>query len=144
MQTRIFGRTKAHRIAMLRNLSRSLVLAESVTTTEPRAKEVKRIVDRWIVRAKGAQAAQGSLRLAATRQLIALVHDPRVVSKLMSDLALRSKTRTSGFVSSRRILTRVGDAAPRLVLRLIDQAKSPKIVASTKPSPPKHTSQADV
>ena len=124
MHTRIFGRTKAHRESMLRNLSRSLVLGESITTTESKAKEVKRTVDRWITWAKAVARVSGSQRLAGFRHLLTNVHDPLIARKLVSDIAGRSKNRVSGFVSSKRIGTRVGDAAPQLVLTLIDQTPS--------------------
>lgn len=120
MITRKFGRTKAHREALLRNLSRSLVLTEKIVTTEPRAKEVRRVVDRWLTLAKRVAGATAAARLSLYRQLLTMVRDQEAARKLADDLAIRSQNRTSGFVTLARVQPRVGDAAPRMQLRMID------------------------
>lgn len=120
MITRKLGRTKKHREAMLKNLSRSLVLDEKVVTTEPRAKEVKRLVDRWVSYARKVAAAKDMQKLSGYRKLLVNVGDREASLKLMNDLATRSATRVSGFVTSARIVSRLGDAAPRMQLRMID------------------------
>lgn len=134
MQTKVFGRTKAHREAMLRNLSRSLVLDEKIMTTEPRAKEVRRIVDRWLTLAKRVATSKDATRLGLYRRLLTNVHDPKTARKLVDDLAVRSKDRISGFVTLARVQPRVGDAAPRQQLRLVDQAAAaPAVKVKTTP-----------
>lgn len=133
MQTRVFGRTKAHREALLRNLSRSLVLSETITTTEPRAKEVRRIVDTWITLAKRTNEAKPEKRLSLYRRLLTLTGNTETAKKLVADLALRSSTRISGFVSLARVQPRVGDAAKQQQLRLVD---GPLKVAKTEKQQP--------
>lgn len=132
MQTRVFGRTKAHREAMLRNLSRSLVLDEKIITTEPRAKEVRRIIDKWMTLAKHTADAKDAQRLSLFRRLLTEVRDQDACRKLVDDLAVRSKTRISGFATLARVQPRVGDAAPRQQLRFVDQAPIAKTDTKTK------------
>jgi len=134
MQTRVFGRTKAHREALLRNLSRSLVLDETITTTEPRAKEVRRIVDQWMTLAKRTSEAKDAQRLSLYRRLLTESGDQVTARKLVDDLAVRSRTRISGFVSLARVQPRVGDAAPRQQLSLVDKPTKNKKADKTDKS----------
>ena len=142
MITRKLGRTKKHREAMLKNLSRSLVLDEKVVTTEPRAKEVRRIVDRWVSYARKVASTKDMAKLSGYRKLLVDVGDRVAALKLMNDLAIRSATRISGFVTSARIVSRLGDAAPRMQLRMIDAAKTAKTEKTDK-TPVKSRSQDD-
>ncbi len=141
MQTRVFGRTKAHREALLRNLSRSLVLAETIVTTEPRAKEVRRIVDRWLTLAGRIAGAKEADRLSLFRRLLSAVRDHGVARKLVDDLAVRSQNRRSGFVTLARVQPRLGDASPQQQLRLVDQPHKTEKTDTSAPAPTKKASK---
>ncbi|MBF0199654.1 MAG: 50S ribosomal protein L17 [Planctomycetes bacterium] len=113
---RTLGRSQSHRAAMLRNLVSSLILHESITTTEPRAKEARSLAEKLITLGK-----KGSLhdrRLALKR-----LHNKEAVAKIFDDIAKRSAERKGGYT---RILkmdtTRLGDNASQVVFQLVDQA----------------------
>lgn len=112
---RKFGRKTGHRIAMLRNLTVSVLRYEKVRTTEAKGKEVRRLVDRMIGLGK-----DGSL--PARRRALAWLPEPELVEKLFSDLPQRYPDRVSGFVRMVRVGRRVGDAAPVVQLELVPGA----------------------
>ncbi|HUQ17896.1 MAG TPA: 50S ribosomal protein L17 [Candidatus Saccharimonadales bacterium] len=112
---RKFGRETAHRKAMFRNLTLSILRYERVKTTEPKAKEVRRFVDGMILLGK-----DGSL--AARRKAIAWLPEPEIVEKLFTDLAGRYPDRTSGFTRITRLGRRVGDSAPMMLIELMPGA----------------------
>jgi len=112
---RKFGRETAHRKAMFRNLTLSILRYERVKTTEPKAKEVRRFVDGMILLGK-----DGSL--AARRKAIAWLPEPEIVEKLFIDLAARYRDRTSGFTRITRLGRRVGDSAPMMLIELMPGA----------------------
>lgn len=112
---RKFGRETAHRKAMFRNLTLSILRYERVKTTEPKAKEVRRFVDGMILLGK-----DGSL--AARRKAIAWLPEPEIVEKLFGDLAGRYPGRTSGFTRITRLGRRVGDSAPMMLIELMPGA----------------------
>src|SRR3989338_2901752 len=105
---RTLGRTKDHRISLLRNLGRSFVIAETLTTTLPKAKEVKRLIDRWVAQAKRANGTAGGRKLTEYRKLLALIHDQPAAQKLVTVIAPRTGNRVSGFTRLARIVSRVG------------------------------------
>ena len=109
---RKFGRRTGHRRSMLRNLSLSVLRYERVKTTEAKAKEVRRFVDRMINLGK-----DGSLN--ARRSALAWLPEPVIVEKVFTDLAVRWPDRGSGYVRITRIARRVGDAAPQMILELV-------------------------
>ena len=113
---RKFGRETAHRKAMFRNLTLSILRYERVKTTEPKAKEVRRFVDGMILLGK-----DGSL--AARRKAIAWLPEPEIVEKLFTDLAGRYTDRTSGFTRTTRLGRRVGDSAPMMLIELMPGAE---------------------
>lgn len=128
---RKFGRETAHRKAMFRNLTLSILRYERVKTTEPKAKEVRRFVDGMILLGK-----DGSL--AARRKAIAWLPEPEIVEKLFSDLAGRYTDRTSGFTRITRLGRRVGDSAPMMLIELMpgaDEAKEQSDAAAEKAAP---------
>jgi len=108
---RKFGRTTGHRMAMLRNLTVSVLRYEKVRTTEAKGKEVRRFVDRMIGLGK-------SGTLSARRRALAWLPEPELVEKLFADLPQRYPDRASGFVRMVRVGRRVGDAAPVVQLEL--------------------------
>lgn len=119
--TRTLGRSADHRTHLMRNLGRSLVLTERVTTTLPKAKSLRPLVEVWITKAKKAAMARDAERLARHRELLQIVHHTDVVRKLIDDLALRTKDRAGGYTRIRKLGTRVGDAAPMARIELVDQ-----------------------
>lgn len=113
---RKFGRTTDQRLAMLRNLTVSVLRYERVRTTEAKAKGIRRAVDRMIGLGK-----EGSL--AARRRALAWLPEPELVEKLFTDLPQRYPDRRSGFLRMVRVGRRVGDAAPLVQLELVPSAE---------------------
>ena len=109
---RKFGRETAHRKAMLRNLTLSVLRYEHVKTTEAKAKEVRRFVDGMILLGK-----DGSL--ASSRKAIGWLPESEIVEKLFTDLATRYRERTSGYTRTTRLPRRVGDSAPMMLIELM-------------------------
>ena len=125
---RKFGRTTDHRRAMLRNLTVSALRYERVKTTEAKAKEVRRFVDRMINLGK-----EGTLE--ARRRALAWLPEPVIVNKVFDDLAKRYSDRSSGYARITRLAPRVGDAARLMLLELmpgVDETK-PEGEAEEKP-----------
>ncbi len=112
---RKFGRTTGQRISMLRNLTVSVLRYEKIRTTEAKAKEIRRFVDRMIGLGK-----DGSL--AARRRAVAWLPEPELVEKLFTDFPQRYPDRASGFLRMTRVGNRVGDAAPVVQLELVPSA----------------------
>ncbi len=110
---RTLGRTSGHRSAMLRNLAVSVLRYERVRTTEAKAKEVRRFVERAI-----ALGRDGSL--LARRRAGALLHDRLIVEKVFDDLAKRYPARVSGFTRLTHLGRRVGDGAPLMLVELVE------------------------
>lgn len=109
---RTFSRESAQRTAMFRNLTLSVLRYERVKTTEAKAKEIRRFVDRMIGLGK-----DGSL--AARRRATAFLPEREIVEKLFSDLAARYPDRTSGYTRVVHLGRRVGDSAPMMLIELV-------------------------
>jgi large subunit ribosomal protein L17 len=108
------ARPTGHRLALLRNLVTSLLDHELVETTDPRAKELKRIADKMITLGK-----RGDLH--ARRQAASVIRGHDVVSKLFGELAQRYEKRPGGYTRVLKSRTRVGDAAPLSIVELVDR-----------------------
>lgn len=115
---RKFGRRTGARRGMLRNLTLSVLRYERVKTTEAKAKEVRRFVDRMINLGK-----DGSL--GARRSALAWLPEPVIVEKVFSDLAVRWPDRGSGYVRMTHLGRRVGDSAPQMLLELVPAPEKP-------------------
>ena len=113
---RKLNRTSAHRQAMLRNMMNSLLTHEAIKTTVPKAKELRRVVERMITLAKVDSVA--NRRLAFDR-----LRDRDVVTKLFNDLGPRSATRPGGYTRILKMGFRVGDNAPMALIELVDRAE---------------------
>ena len=118
------SRPSAHRSALLRNLVTSLLDHELIETTDPRAKELKRVADRMITLGK-----RGDLH--ARRQAASVVHGGAVLGKLFGDLAARYRTRPGGYTRVLKSRIRVGDAAPLSIVELVDRAERGKVPEPT-------------
>jgi len=98
----------------MRNMSVALLRYETIRTTLPKAKELRRIVEPLITLAKIDSEARR--RLAFSR-----LRDPAVVEKLFGDLGPRFKSRAGGYTRILRMVPRAGDSAPMAFMQLVDQ-----------------------
>jgi large subunit ribosomal protein L17 len=112
---RQLSRNSPHRHAMLRNMSVSLLRHETIRTTLPKAKELRRVVEPLITLAKVDREANRRLAFARLR-------DKEVVEKLFADLGPRFKARPGGYTRILRMLPRAGDSAPMALMQLVDRA----------------------
>ncbi|NOR67381.1 MAG: 50S ribosomal protein L17 [Woeseiaceae bacterium] len=110
---RRLGRTSSHRKAMFRNMAASLLRHETIKTTLPKAKELRRVVEPLITLAKEDGVAKR--RLAFDR-----LRDKEVVGKLFKDIGPRFKDRPGGYLRILKIGPRPGDAAPMAIVQLVD------------------------
>lgn len=111
---RKLGRTSEHRSSMLSNMAVSLLLHEQITTTLPKAKEVRRFVDRMITLGK-----RGGLH--SRRRALSILQDEDVVRKLFGALTERYKGRNGGYTRVLKAGFRYGDSAPMAVVELMDR-----------------------
>jgi large subunit ribosomal protein L17 len=112
---RKLGRNSSHRKAMFRNISTSLLLHETIKTTVPKAKELRRVVEPLITLSKKDSVA--NRRLAFSR-----LRDKEIVGKLFSEIGPRFIERPGGYVRILKLGPRAGDAAPMAMVQLVDQA----------------------
>ncbi|RFD20738.1 50S ribosomal protein L17 [Komagataeibacter melaceti] len=116
---RKLGVTSSHRQAMFRNMAVALIKHEQITTTLPKAKELRPVVEKLITLGK-----RGDLH--ARRQAFAQLRDDKIVSKLFAAVADRYKTRSGGYTRVLRAGMRHGDAADMAVIELVDRDVSAK------------------
>ena len=110
---RQLSRNAPHRHAMLRNMAASLLRHETIRTTLPKAKELRRVVEPLITLAKTDSEARRRLAFARLRDVV-------VVSKLFDDLGVRFKARAGGYTRILHLMRRPGDAAPMALMQLVD------------------------
>lgn len=127
---RKLNRSSSHRWAMMRNLVTSLLREEKIKTTDPKAKELRRLADHVITLGK-----QGSLH--ARRQAIAIVQDKSVVQKLFDSIAARFKDRPGGYTRIIKIGRRHGDAAPVSLVQLVVGSDGAADLPSAKEKKPR-------
>ncbi|MBC7634601.1 MAG: 50S ribosomal protein L17 [Acetobacteraceae bacterium] len=111
---RKLGVTTSHRFAMFRNLAHALIKHEQITTTLPKAKELRPVAEKLITLGK-----RGGLH--ARRQAYAQLRDDVIVSKLFSVIADRYKDRQGGYTRVLKAGMRYGDAADMAVIELVDR-----------------------
>jgi len=116
---RRFGRHVGHRQAMFSNMAAALIRHEQIVTTLPKAKDLKRVVDKYITLAK--RGDLNSRRLAASR-----LRDEDMAKKLFDILGPRYKNRNGGYTRVLKAGFRHGDSAPRAVIELVDRDTSVK------------------
>ncbi len=119
MSGRKLGRTTSHRLAMFANMTQSLLRHEQIVTTLPKAKELRRVVDRMITLGK-----RGGLH--HRRQAASFLHDEVVVRKLFGPLAERYRNRNGGYTRVLKAGFRYGDNAPLSVIELVDRDPAAK------------------
>ncbi|NBU59731.1 MAG: 50S ribosomal protein L17 [Betaproteobacteria bacterium] len=111
---RKLNRTSSHRLAMLRNLTNALLRYETIRTTLPKAKELRRVAEPLITLAKTPSLA--NRRLAFNR-----LRDREMVVKLFDELGPRYASRPGGYLSILKFGFRQGDNAPMALVSLMDQ-----------------------
>ncbi len=116
---RQLGRNSSHRKAMFRNMVVSLLNHESITTTDAKAKELRRYVEKVITLGK-----RGTVH--ARRQARVIVNDREVLTKLFTTLAERYKDRPGGYTRIIKLGMRPGDNAPLSVVQLVQEEMKPK------------------
>ena len=111
---RKLGRKSAHRKAMFENLAHALLKHEQITTTLPKAKDLRRVVEKLVTLGK-----RGGLH--ARRQAIAALQDAKLVEKVFTTLAERYRDRKGGYTRVLKAGYRHGDAAAMAVIELVDR-----------------------
>ena len=111
---RKLNRTTSHRLAMLRNMTNSLLTHEVIKTTLPKAKELRRVAEPMITLAK--EPTLANRRLAFNR-----LRDRDVVSKLFNELGPRYQARPGGYLRILKYGFRIGDNAPMALVELVDR-----------------------
>jgi large subunit ribosomal protein L17 len=117
---RQLSRNSSHRHAMLRNMAASLLRHETIRTTLPKAKELRRVVEPLITLAKTDTEARR--RLAFSR-----LRDAEVVTKLFGDLGQRFRARAGGYTRILHMLPRPGDAAPMALMQLVERTPAAQV-----------------
>jgi large subunit ribosomal protein L17 len=116
---RKLGVTSTHRLAMFRNMAVALIKHEQITTTLPKAKELRPVAEKLITLGK-----RGGLH--ARRQAYAQLRDDVIVNKLFSTLADRYKARAGGYTRVLKAGMRHGDAADMAVIELVERDPAAK------------------
>jgi large subunit ribosomal protein L17 len=137
---RQLSRNSSHRHALLRNMATSLLLHETIRTTLPKAKELRRVVEPLITLAKVDSLAKR--RLAFSR-----LRDDSIVEKLFVDLGPRFKARAGGYTRILRMEPRPGDSADMALMQLVDSAvvaaeKTDDTKAAKAPKAPRKSKKA--
>ena len=118
---RKLNRTSSHRLAMLRNMTVSLLRHEAIKTTLPKAKELRRVVEPMITLGKNPTLA--NKRLAFDR-----LRDREIVVKLFAEIGPRYATRPGGYLRILKCGFRVGDNAPMAFVELLDRPEPTEAV----------------
>ena len=116
---RKLGITASHRFAMFRNMAVALLKHEQITTTLPKAKELRPVAEKLITLGK-----RGGLH--ARRQALSQLQDEKIVAKLFDTLATRYKTRPGGYTRVLKAGMRYGDAADMAVIELVERDPAAK------------------
>jgi len=116
---RKLNRTSSHRKAMLINMAAALIKHEQITTTLPKAKELRPYVEKLVTLGK-----RGTLH--ARRQALTKTGDAAMVEKLFATLAPRYESRQGGYIRIMKAGFRYGDSAPVAVIEFVDRDESAK------------------
>ena len=133
MAYRKLGRDNQHRRSMLATLTKEVIKNEQIKTTEKRAKEVRKFVDKMITYGKKND-------LVSRRKALAFLHnDKEVVNKLFNDIAPRYKKRNGGYTQILKLTERRGDDALMVILKLVEEEKKEE----KKEAPKKETKKEE-
>lgn len=124
-QGRQLNRTGSHRIAMLRNMAASLLLHETISTTVPKAKELRRYVEPLITASK--EDSVHKRRLVFSR-----LRDKEMVAKLFNDLGPHFKERPGGYLRILKAGHRQGDKADIAIVQLVSRSGKPASTAKAQ------------
>src|SRR4249920_1811226 len=132
---RKLGRVTEHRLSMLRNQATALLKYEHLTTTVPKAKELRPFVERLITVAKrGLAAGEANGRVLNARRLVMQdLQDREIVTKLFDTIAPRFAARPGGYTRLLRVGFRKGDSAEVAQVELVGSEYDPKAKADTPP-----------
>ena len=119
---RQLSRNAPHRWAMLRNMAASLLRHETIKTTVPKAKELRRVAEPLITLAKVDGVANRRLAFARLRDKVA-------VGKLFTEVAPRSRDRKGGYIRILKCGFRAGDCAPMAYVELVDRPQAEAVAA---------------
>ena len=119
---RKLNRTTSHRLAMLRNMTNSLLKHELIKTTLPKAKELRRVAEPLITLGKTPTLANRRLAFNRTR-------DRDIVGKLFNELGPRYKARNGGYLRILKFGFRQGDNAPMALVELLDRPEITETLA---------------
>ncbi len=124
---RQLNRNSSHRKAMFKNMANSLFLHETIRTTLPKAKELRRVVEPLITKAKIDSVAN-------RRNAFSKLRDDAMVAKLFTKLAPFYKNRPGGYIRILKHGFRTGDKAPMAIVQLVDFETTTDVVAETATS----------
>ena len=120
MAYRKLGRDNKHRRSMLATMTKQVITNESITTTDTRAKEVRKSAEKMITSGKKGD-------LVSRRKALAFLHnDKKVVDKIFNDLAKRYENRNGGYTQILKLNERRGDDALMVILRLVGDKEETK------------------
>jgi large subunit ribosomal protein L17 len=122
---RQLSRNASHRKALMRNMATALLRHETIRTTLPKAKELRRVVEPLITLGKKDS-------LAGRRRAFAQLRDNEIVTKLFEDIGPRFKARAGGYTRILKMETRPGDAAPMALMQLVDKAGAAEVAEEPK------------
>ncbi len=125
------GRNSSHRAAMMRNMVSSLIQHERITTTDARAKELRKIAEKMITLGK-----RGDVH--ARRQALQVIRERHVVTKLFDRVAPRFAGRPGGYTRIIKVGNRPGDNAALSIIELVEEELSPR---PEKAKPPTETAE---
>jgi len=124
-QKKKFGRPTAHREAMLKNMVTSLLKYEKITTTDSKAKELRRLAEKMITLGKRGE-------LHARRQALAVIRERDVVEKVFSEYAERYRERKGGYTRIIKLGFREGDNAPVSIIEFVKDQAEVKVKGEAK------------
>jgi large subunit ribosomal protein L17 len=124
---RQLSRNSSHRKALMRNMCAALIRAETIRTTLPKAKELRRFVEPLITLGKDDS-------LAGRRRAWVTLRDDALVVKLFEDIGPRFRTRAGGYTRILRMGPRPGDAAPMALMQLVEGEAAPAKPAGDEPA----------
>jgi len=123
---RQLSRNSSHRRALMRNMCAALIRAETIQTTLPKAKELRRVVEPLITLGKLDS-------LPGRRRAFVTLRDDALVVKLFEDIGPRFKSRAGGYTRILKMGPRPGDAAPMALMQLVEADAAPVQPAADKP-----------
>lgn len=126
MAYRKLGRDNKHRRSMLSTLTKEVIMNESITTTETRAKEARKFVEKMITYGK-----KGDL-VSRRKALAFLNNDSKIVDKIFNDLAKRYEKRNGGYTQILKLGERRGDDSLMVILKLVEEKAKKEVKTEEK------------